>query len=414
LKMPVLQLDLAMLSRARASACCSDANGNNYVTLLVNVGPTANLPAWLQSQASGAQGQAQGVMPVANDSGTYSVWQVDGYTVLDMSQFTLFQNVVCSTTGSTTTCNNPLLMQIRNTLPSSTFGCSGAAVPFSTAEYTHAGGLMGPYVPLVDFWTPPATPTVAPVLPLPSASACGVLPSNAKPTINPIVGLNNQQNFPQQYWQSQGNSPLYLNCGTSGATSPQILFATTEWPFSTPASQLNPPCTTSPNPCTNVVSQSLPAPILSEGAPPLPVNIVGSGFGYLPQPLPFAGPAASLQGPGGSQLLTISDNGGSSWSTDPGSLAYKASCQVYIANWTDTSIWLEVNLPVDTVDYYQRNMGLSSAISPLTDASPMTFFPSTTNQNQMDCPVVSGDVMKFTVTNPQTGDTASIGQIHVQ
>jgi hypothetical protein len=146
--MPVLQLDLAMLSRARASACCSDANGNNYVTLLVNVGPTANLPAWLQSQASGAQGQAQGVMPVANDSGTYSVWQVDGYTVLDMSQFNLFQNVVCSTTGSTTTCNHPLLMQIRNTLPSSTFGCSGAAVPFSTAEYTDAGGLMGPYVPL--------------------------------------------------------------------------------------------------------------------------------------------------------------------------------------------------------------------------------------------------------------------------
>jgi hypothetical protein len=367
-----------------AFAKTTDGNGNNYVTLLVNVGPTTNLPAWLQYQPSGTQGQAQGVMPVANDSGTYSVWQVDGYTVLDMSQFTLFQNVVCSTTGSTTTCNHPLLMQIRNTLPSSTFGCSGAAVPFSTAEYTDAGGLMGPYVPLVDYWTPPATATAAGVPPLPSASACGVLPSNAKPTINPIVGLSNQQNFPQQYWQSSGSSPLYLNCGTSQATSPQILFATTQWPFSTPASQLNPPCTTSPNPCTNVVSQSLPAPILSEGSPPLPVNIVGSGFGYLPQPLPFAGPASSLA-PAGSTYLRIRDCANDQSCSSPiwdtaSSLA--PACQVYIANWTDTSIWLEVNLPVDTQDYYQFNLRLPSTVSPLADVTPLAFFPSTTGQNQ--------------------------------
>jgi len=256
---------------------------------------------------------------------------------------------------------------------------------------------------------PPATATAAGVPPLPSASACGVLP-NGNPSTNPIVGLSDQQNFPQQYWKpSSGNSPLYLNCGTSAALSPQINFATTEWPFSTLASLQDPPCTTSQATCTKIVSQSLPAPLPGEGSPPLPVNIVGAGFGYLPQAgLPFAGPAGSLQGPGGSQLLTIADDGSTSWSTDPGDPTYNPSCQVYIANWTDTSIWLEVNLPVDTVDYYQFNLGLASAISPLTDVSPLAFFPSTTGQNQMACSVGSGDAMTFTVTNPQSNQPASI------
>jgi hypothetical protein len=60
--------------------------------------------------------------------------------------------------GEATSCN-PLLLTIRNTLPNtSTFPCSGQAVPYSTAEYTDAGGLMGPYVPQVDYVDARATP----------------------------------------------------------------------------------------------------------------------------------------------------------------------------------------------------------------------------------------------------------------
>jgi hypothetical protein len=153
------------------------AGGNNYVTLIVNVGAT--LPAWLQQTTfSGAVGVTGGVQPVLspNTNASYSVWQVQGYTVVDLSQF--------SAAGFTT--SFPLLLSIRNTLPSSTFGCSGAAVPFSMAEYTNAdgngGGLMGPYVPLVDYVDPNNLPQPAGVPPsLPSASSCGVLPNNGVP-----------------------------------------------------------------------------------------------------------------------------------------------------------------------------------------------------------------------------------------
>ncbi len=61
------------------------AAGNNYVTLLVNVGAT--LPAWLQqTTANGVVGVTGGVQPVLNPNtyDTYSVWQVQGYTVLDL------------------------------------------------------------------------------------------------------------------------------------------------------------------------------------------------------------------------------------------------------------------------------------------------------------------------------------------
>ena len=140
------------------------------------------------------------------------------------------------------------------------------------------------------------------------------------------------------------------------------------------------------------------------------MNIVGSGFGYLPQPLPFAGPASSLA-PAGSTYLRIRDCANDQSCSSPiwdtaSSLA--PACQVYIANWTDTSIWLEVNLPVDTQDYYQFNLRLPSTVSPLADVTPLAFFPSTTGQNQMGCAIMIGDYLSFTVGNPQGASTVTI------
>ena len=89
-------------------------------------------------------GVIQGVWPVANTSGGYSVWTANGYTVLDLTQLNGFQSL-CP--GSGQSCL-PLYLTVRNTLPGSGFPCSGAAVPFNTAEYTNedgdGGGLMGP------------------------------------------------------------------------------------------------------------------------------------------------------------------------------------------------------------------------------------------------------------------------------
>jgi hypothetical protein len=45
-------------------------------------------------------------------------------------------------------------------------------------------------------------------------------------------------------------------------------------------------------------------------------------------------------------------------------------------------------------------------ISPLTDVSPLTFFPSTAVPplNSFGCPVASGDNIEVWVTNPQSGN----------
>jgi hypothetical protein len=360
--------------------------GNNYVTLIVNVG--ASLPAWLQqTTASGAVGVPGGVQPVLNPDtySSYSVWQVQGYTVLDLSQF--------YAAGFSTSL--PLLLSIRNTLPGSTFGCSGAAIPFSMAEYTNAdgngGGLMGPYVPLVDYIDPNNLPQPAGVLSLPSASSCGLLPSNATPSLNNPTG-ENQLNFPQQYWPS---SPIdSLNCGAVTALLPEIYFAATQ--FATPATtQFGQSCAnaTQPNPCNQIIEQT-PQTTESFGTwqPPLPVTIVGTNFGFLPSGnLPQA--VAS------SNYVEVSDDGAGSglpWDTNN-----FASCQMYIANWTNASVTLAANLPVGVTDLYQTAV----VLSPLADVSPLTFGAappfSTTG-----CPVASGDNLTFTVTNPQSGVTS--------
>jgi len=363
--------------------------GDNYVTLIVNVGAT--LPAWLQqTTASGAVGVTGGVQPVLNPNtnASYSVWQVQGYTVLDLSQF--------SDAGFTMSL--PLMLTIRNTLPSSTFGCSGAAVPFSMAEYTNedgnGGGLMGPYVPLADYVDAYSLPQPAGVPPsLPSASSCGVLPNNGSPSFN-SPSSQNQLDFPQQYWPSAAT--YSLSCGTVAAAPPQIYFAATQ--FAMPATtEFAQSCDTAtqPNPCNQIIEQSAQT-TESSGTwqPPLPVTIVGTNFGFLPgASLPLA--VAS------SNYLEVSNDGaggGLPWNTNNPLPA----CQMYVANWTNTSISLAANLPVGVTDLYQPGV----VLSPLNDISPLTFAaaPPTSTTG---CPVASGDHLTFTVTNPQSGATSN-------
>ena len=352
------------------------AQTDGYVTLLVNVGAT--LPAWLK--ASKGVGVTQSVKPVVNAKDNYSVWKINGYTVLDLSLLNSF------------TTQYPLLLTIRNTLPAGTFGCSGAAVPFSTAEYTNVdgngGGLMGPYVPLVDYVDPNTLPTTAPILTsssLPSAASCGALPGTLPGFNNPSLSAA-QIDWPNQSWPSSGSqTPPNLYCSGSSAITPQIYFVATQFP--TPAVDHSPACgspTTDgeANPCTQVIAQS---PQTTEyptsWQPSLPVTIVGTGFGFLPGVgVPFA-----LQG---SPYIEISDMeaSGGSWNTAAGT-----NCQFYIANWTDTSISLVANLPVDLTN------GYGAALSPLADLSPLTLVASSA------CPVAADDHLTFAVTNPQTG-----------
>ena len=128
--------------------------------------------------------------------------------------------------------------------------------------------------------------------------------------------------------------------------------------------------------------------------PPLPVTIAGQGFGYLPGILPVA--VAS------SGSLEVRDDmlAGGNWDTGTGN--DPASCQMYISHWTDTSITVSANLPIEATNL---DPDLDVFLSPLSDVSPLTFFyPSTTNpaQSTQGCPVVAGDTITFYV-NPQNG-----------
>jgi hypothetical protein len=68
---------------------------------------------------------------------------------------------------------------------------------------------------------------------------------------------------------------------------------------------------------------------------------------------------------------------------------------MYIANWTDTSISLVANIPIGEADLD------SQTLSPLSDVSPLTFVSTSADSPVWDCPVVTGDTLTFTVTNPQ-------------
>jgi len=403
----------SMVSLADTALAPPGCGSPCYVTLLVNVGGT--LPSWLQ-QTSSTPGGTTGAAPVSSSSSAYTVWYIGGYTVLDLNPF-LPANFFTSSDALILTLRNTMA----NTTPGSAFQCSGASVPFSTAVYTNVDGnggtLMGPYLPVVDYANPndqnPGDPGYVPLqadtsaMNLPSPASCGQLP-NGLPTPN-SPGLTGNQcgpcvAWPQQYWPSSTAVPPYLACGVQSTDSTKIGFVATQ--FTTIArAGVNVlgtvvPCTSPSNPCTQINAQY--KQLGGQWQPPLPVAIVGMGFGFLPNViLPYAGPASSLKSPSGVSYLQISSDGAASgvpWNT-----ATSTSCQVYITNWTDTSIALVANLPLPN-----REDGEGTFLSPLSDMSLLTFFQSLApGAPPVSCPVAysaatGGDNLTFTVTNPQS------------
>jgi hypothetical protein len=402
-------------------------SSSGLVTLLVNVATNSQtgqsaLPAWLQqTQApnpcatvppTGNCLVQQGVAPVSNDMRTnpYSLWTVNGYTVLDLTQFDNFQDVCPNGI-----CGLPLLLELRNTMPSSTFTSSGAAVPFNSAEYTNAdgagGGLMGPYAPLVDYVDPndpSLPPSGAPSFSLPASTLLPLSPPNLNaPALSPnndcVTAGASCVNFPNQYWSTTSTKPPNLYCPTTAPTEPEtaIYFVATQFP--TPALTFFPaappgptPCAT-PGYCSQIVaasSQTAQEPSGTAFQPPVTLTIAGTGFGYLPQ-LPQA-----VQG---SPYLDVNDCAANmtcapyTWDS-----ATATSCQMYISNWTDSSISLVANLAAGVQNQYQQENFLGSVLSPFNDFTPLTFLAAP------GCPINAGDNLTFTVTNPQNGATSSL------
>jgi sugar lactone lactonase YvrE len=177
------------------SAFTQDSNG--YATLIVGTGAT--IPSWITPQ--------------------------NGYTFLNLTAVSGYQN--------------PLSLIIRNILPSGTFACPGHAVPYNTTVYTPQGGLMGDYLPVVDYPTAASLPPVASELVGPNA--CGVFPV--------------------------GQPAQAPNCGVV----PSDPIAITSIPAPTPTESA-------------VAAQPLP-----------PVTISGDGFGLFPNELPYTGNSNYLQ-----------------------------------------------------------------------------------------------------------------------
>jgi len=273
-------------------------------------------------------------------------------------------------------------------------------VPYSTALYTNVtvddsatgSSLMGPYVPLVDYPTLSTLPGTADTSSsnLPSASYCGLSNIPGPPFLTPASALSltsdpvAEVQWPT-YWPASPASPQTLYCSGSVVqpTSPTISFAA-----SLLSSEDYTGCSPPGASCNYVYALSNQSDAFaSPTPPPLTVAIMGTGFGYLPQILPVA-----VQTSG---FLEIHDDmaAGGSWDTNG-----PASCQMYIANWTDTSISLVANIPIGATDDASANV-----LSPLSDMSPLTFFTSATSQNTWDCPVTNGDTLKLYVTNPQGG-----------
>jgi hypothetical protein len=377
----------------------SCATTSCYVELIVGTGATMNGTLYPELLGSTAVGSIEGAIPVTTTNGgstVFSVYLDNGYTVLDLSQISGFNTT------------NPLQLVVRNTLPNTAnFSCSGQAVPYSTALYTNVlnegrptgSNLMGPYIPLIDYPTLSSLPGTADTSSskLPSASYCGLSNIPGPPFLTPATALSLTSDPVEEvqwptYWPASSPSTQNLYCTGSVVqpTFPTIYFA----------ASLQPPpedytACSSPGPsCNYIYALSNQSDAFSSPTPPpLPVTIVGTGFGYLPQTLPVAVQSSSF--------LEIHDNGvasGVEWDTGTGSSG--APCQMYIASWTDTSISLVANVPVGELN------GAGVGLSPLSDISPLSFFMSSSDDPAWNCPVANGDTLTFTVKNPQhTGAT---------
>jgi hypothetical protein len=214
--------------------------------------------------------------------------------------------------------------------------------------------------------------------------------------------------FPTQYWPNTNGgttNPPNVNCATVGSSSgsftPAVDFVATQ--FTTQVQVSGEPGAGNPSPCDSPdaltrngvnsngciqVIRQKPQQEINTYYPPLPLTIIGSSFGYL-SGLPWVGTNPPN--------IVISDDGASNpsnptpWSTNDGNLG---NCQVYISDWTDGRISLQVGLPQSLTD----NQGLVT-LSPLTDMGPLTFFQL--SSGTVNCPVSVNDNIQVTVINPQ-------------
>lgn len=168
------------------------------------------------------------------------------------------------------------------------------------------------------------------------------------------------------------------------------------------------------NTCSQIIAQSTQVTEESGGSawqPGLPLTIVGQGFGTLtfgssPQQAQIPAVLTSSTSP---NYLTVYDCGSSTDSSDPAACAVwsvpSANCEMYVANWTDSSISVVVNLPINVQSAYQSAASLTASLSPLADYSWETFLGASS------CSITSagGDNIYVQVTNPQTGGACGHG-----
>jgi hypothetical protein len=207
-------------------------------------------------------------------------------------------------------------------------------------------------------------------------------------------------NYPVQYWTGTGA----LNCTPAGVRTPNITFVATQRTtlatptVCTPGS--NPPVT---NACTQIITQA--SEDQGQWKPALPLKIVGTGFGFLPETmLPMAA--------GSSPYLEVSSDGaGSGQPWDSSHIPFweltgtpTGTCQIYIANWMDSSISLVLGIPA----------GVSNSTKALPllapeDISFQTFmFPLPYPNAPLPCPVQAQDNLTFTITNPQSSPPTAV------
>jgi len=215
--------------------------------------------------------------------------------------------------------------------------------------------------------------------------------------------------WPGQSWAEDPNpvSPALGCCGTA-AGSPVIDFVATHFPVPVDASTTLYPGSlqdcyeayaSETTPCSQIVYQYPQGTGTASGTllPPVPITIVGSGFGYLPnlpQLMTSCGGGVSCA----SNYLEVSDCAAGNTCPLPDAYAWDtsggAACQVYIADWTNTSISIIANLPTGVTDLYS-----GATVSPLSDFSPLTISPAA--GASFACPVAASDTLRITVINPQ-------------
>jgi hypothetical protein len=179
------------------NAFTKDPNG--YVTLIVGTG--AQIPSWITP--------------------------ANGYTYLNLTSISDYQQLSS--------------LMIRNILRASTFNCSGSMVPYNTAEYTPAGGLMGGNAPIADYPVAVTLPQTASELHQPDS--CGVFPDGDPGTLpNPGVFLP---------------APIAIASVVTQCPEPG---------------------------CTSFNAQSRP-----------PITITGVGFGNFPGGMPYTGASNYLE-----------------------------------------------------------------------------------------------------------------------